>query len=210
MSKNLLFVGRLLILIVCLQANQAFADFKLGEFIKKGTEVVKQTGKIISTVNGESSESNASSASGSISQSTRGDEGQLRAKSDIEGISIKVKTCKRDENDNVVIVFTLGNSSGSNAECQLRSGNSEVFDDEGNSYSGDKYIRFADMNERFQPVWDAKLPDGIPVKYRMKIINVDPDATMLKKVTIFMYELPIGSLTGRVHLYNVPISRPGD
>lgn len=134
---------------------------------------------------------------------------QVSSKSDVEGISIKLKKCNRDENDNVTLIFTLLNDSGSKAVCQLRCGNSEAYDDEGNVYKNDK-LRFSSSDGRFQENWDADLPKDIAVKYRMKIKDVDPDATVLKQVSIYMYELPIGTMNGKVHLYNVPISRPGD
>ena len=135
--------------------------------------------------------------------------GKLRSSSDVEGISVKVKKCFRDENDNVTLIFTLLNDSGSKAVCQLRAGNSVAYDDEGNSYK-DNRLRFSAPDGRFQENWDAELPNDIAVKYRMRIKDVDPDAAVLKQVSIYMYELPIGTKNGKVHLYNVPISRPGD
>lgn len=134
---------------------------------------------------------------------------QIRSNSDVEGIAVKVKKCNRDESNNVTLIFTLLNNSGSKAVCQLRSGNSVAYDDEGNSYKDDK-LRFSSSEGRFQENWDAELPNDITVKYRMRIKDVDPDATVLKQVSIYMYELPIGTKNGKVHLYNVPISRPGD
>ena len=135
--------------------------------------------------------------------------GKLRSSSDVEGISVKVKKCFRDENDNVTLIFTLLNDSGSKAVCQLRAGSSVAYDDEGNSYK-DNRLRFSSPDGRFQENWDAELPNDIAVKYRMRIKDVDPDAAVLKQVSIYMYELPIGTKNGKVHLYNVPISRPGD
>lgn len=182
MRVTLNLITRLLVLTVCLMACEA-------TFSKKpsGAELGSQ-----------------------LTPAPAAAEQPLVVRSGIEGISLKVKTCKRDLNDDVIITFTLENYSSHGAECQLRSGDSRAFDEEGSVYEGGDIISFAGKDGLFHDCYDAKLPKDIPVKYRMRIKNVDPDATVFRKVSIFMYELPIGSLTGSVYILNLPITRPGD
>lgn len=206
MKKVFLTVLSVVIAALCMFANASDSQFKLKKLLKEaGKEVGKEVKKEWKAAGATSTETSTSWTSSS--SSTRRDDGRLKATSEIEGLEIKVKSCTADENDNVIIVFTLENLNKRDAECDFRP--SEAYDDEGNHYSGDA-IRFAPSNEQFSQNCVAKLPSGIPTKYRMRIKDVDPAASMLKKVKIAFYELPIGSMTGCVNIVNLPIKRVGD
>lgn len=178
------------------------AKKKKDQKIKEGIETV------ISSIFGGSGGTNNQTTPPKPSPKKEEDNG-IKAISGIEGLEVKVKTCEADENDNVVIVFTIKNVSKHDARCQIRSGSSEAYDDEGNIYKGNS-IRFALANETFMENCEAGLPRDVTTKYKMKISEVDPAASKLDLVKIYLYELPIGSMTGDLKLKNLPITRPGD
>lgn len=208
MKKRTLTIIGAMLLAMLMPVTNATAQ-NLFQKLKTTAEKIE---KGVSELNGSKSKESKTVGSSStelLASANPSTKGKVSSKSDVEGISVKVKKCFRDENDNVTLIFTLLNESGSKAVCQLRAGNSVAYDDEGNVYKDDR-IRFSSMDGGFQENWDADLPKDIAVKYRMRIKDVDDDAAVLKQVSIYMYELPIGTKNGRVHLYNVPISRPGD
>jgi hypothetical protein len=192
--------------IAAMSFNPAYSDE--AQFKKLLKKAGGELQKILEVSVNNASSTSSSSTSTSSKASNRRDDGKLKTESHIEGLEIKVKSCNADDNDNVIIIFTLENLNDYNAECSFRE--TQVYDDEGNCYEGEKYIRFAPANEQFKEYCDAKLPSGIPTKYKMRIRNVDPAASMLKMVTINLYELPIGSMTGDLQIKNLPITREGD
>lgn len=194
---RIVFITALCVSVMALgmPVNASDSKFDFNKILKAGKEVKKGIDAVSAT-------------SSSYSQSRRRrDNDKVKATSEIEGLEIKVKSCTADDNDNVIIVFTLENLNNYDAVCDFRE--SEAYDDEGNHYSGE-VVRFAPANEQFRQHCEAKLPSGIPTKYKMRIKDVDPAASMLKKVTISFYELPIGSMTGKVSIVNLPIKRAGD
>ncbi len=207
MKRMLKVIACALALTIITPVHNAVAS---GDFLKEIGKGVTEIGKDVlnGVLNGNDNQ--RSSSAPSSKPRVRKDDGRLKAVSNIEGLNIKVKNCYTDENDNVIIIFILENLNDYNATCDFRPDDSEAYDDEGNIYQGSKYIKYAPVNESFGQYHEAKLPSGVPTKYKMKIANVDPAATVLKQVKIYLYELPIGSMTGSLYLKNVPIQREGD
>lgn len=145
---------------------------------------------------------------------SRRDDGKLKTVSEIEGVNLKVKSCTADDNDNVILTFTLENTNDfTDNEIYLNPYEAKAYDDEGNIYATEKSIRFARGNEQYQQGNCAiSLPIEIPTKYRMRISNVDPAASVLKEIVIKIGQ-PLHTdqrFQGFIHLKNVPIKRSGD
>lgn len=144
---------------------------------------------------------------------SRRDDSKVRTISEIEGLNVKVKSCTADDNDNVFITFTIENTNDfTEGEIYFRESVAKAFDDEGNVYEGEKSIRFARGTDKFMSWCPVVLPTKIPTKYRMRISNVDPAASVLKEVVFELYQ-PLHTserFMGLIHLKNVPIKRAGD
>lgn len=135
------------------------------------------------------------------------DDGKLKAKSEIDGVFVKVKSCKADANDNVEIVFTLENTLDKDIRAALQGTYSIVYDDEGNTYEGSD-IEFAKAKDPYRSSEYVSLPAGIPMKFKMKIKDLDSDAAVLRKVVIAGDPASWSRKTAIIS--NLPITREGD
>lgn len=170
-------------------------------------KVKKVLGGLVNVIAGATS---GTTTSGTASRLV--DDGKIKAITDVDGLVVKVKSCTANDNGNVVIVFTLENQTRNDMKLTLSKGASEVYDDEGNVYKGHCYsdvITFA-LNDGTSLPGDGcsvnvSLPSGILTKYKVKIKDVDPVASMIKLVKIpFM-----GNKTS-LTFKNIPITREGD
>ncbi len=194
-----------LMVALCISANASESQFKLKKVLKAaGKELEREW-------NAASSES--TSASTSSTTTRRRDDGRLKVTSEVEGIVVKVKSCTADDNDNVTIVFTLENTNNfTQEEVSMRGSLATAYDDEGNVYKGEDNIKFASGTDQFFRGCWVDLPIEIPTKYRMRISDVDPAATVLKEVLIQL-DQPLHTdqkFQGKIYLRNVPITRQGD
>lgn len=135
------------------------------------------------------------------------DDGKLKAKSEIDGVLVKVKSCKADANDDVEIVFTLENTLDKDVKIALQPTYSIVYDDEGNTYEGSD-MEFAKFKDPYKCSVYVTLPSGIPMKFKMKLSDIDSDATILKKVV--MGGDPASWSRKTAIISNLPITREGD
>lgn len=200
MNKTLKLIACLVLAMTCISTNAQ--DLK--SLLKKGAKEVGTT--VIGTaISGNKESKNVSGFHGND---------RLRVQTAIDGLSVKVKTCEADANGNVILTFTLENQTNKDASTNgFYASSSRANDDEGNEYIGKEYsnspILFSKGNELdYRYYLDVNLPSGIPVKYKMKIIDVDPAARMLRLVTINLGGY--GNWHGNINLHNIPITREGD
>ncbi len=175
-------------------------------------KVKKVVGGLLNVISGATSgasTSTTSTATGAKSNMRRPDDGKLKATFDKDGIVTKIKSCTANDIGDVVIVFTLENQTNKDYRCRLLSEQTDVYDDEGNIYKGNNIISFAVANGEYNMYnCEVEIPAGMLLKYRIKIKDVDPAASMLKMVKSETYN----GLDPRNHLVfkNVPITREGD
>ncbi|MCI9284317.1 MAG: hypothetical protein HFJ91_00575, partial [Muribaculaceae bacterium] len=75
--------------------------------------------------------------------------------------------------------------------------------DEGNIYSGVGNVLFSQGKGEFVKfLYDSKYPAGLPVKFRIKIKNVEPEACKFERIDLYL-----NGFGGKVHAYNLPINR---
>lgn len=200
MNKTLKLIVCLVFTMTCFPTNAQ----DLGSLLKKGA---KEVGKKVveSAFSGNKGSKNVSVADGNY---------RLRVQTAIDGLSVKVKTCEEDANGNIILTFTLENQTNKDATTSgLNAIYSKANDDEGNEYKGNEYssspILFSKGNElNYRSFINVDLPSGIPVKYKMKIIDVDPAARILRLVTINLNGT--NNWHGNINLHNIPITREGD
>lgn len=138
---------------------------------------------------------------------------KMTVKSEIEGLDVDVKSCQADAKGDVIISFTLENTTTTAAEePSLPTNSVKIFDNAGNSY-GDDNVRFAKGRNGFERYrLSIDLPSQVVLKYRMKIMDVDPEATVLKEVMFTVFE-PLHTdrrFNGKVFIRNLPITRTTD
>ncbi len=190
-----------LMVALSISANASESQFKLKKVLKAaGKELEREW-------NAASSES--TSASTSSTTTRRRDDGRLKVTSEVEGIVVKVKSCVADDNDNVIIIFSLENLKDNEFINRFWADYSKVYDDEGNLYEKSKSIVFAPYNEAFGLNDMINLPSEIPMKFKMKISDVDPAASVLKMVKINIGQYT-GDFNNNIYIKNLPITRPGD
>ncbi len=129
--------------------------------------------------------------------------GKLRTTSDVEGVKLKIKSCTADEDDNVIIEYTLRNTTDRDIKGYCDGDHVNAIDDEGNIYSGVGNVLFSQGKGEFVKfLYDSKYPAGLPVKFRIKIKNVEPEACKFERIDLYL-----NGFGGKVHAYNLPINR---
>lgn len=183
--------------------NSANASGDLKKILKKvGDELGKE---LVST----RSESTGSSSSSSYKSPTkRRDDGRLKTESDLECYKLKVKSCTVDDNDVATIEFSIENLTDKDISGYIGSYDSKVYDDEGTCYD-DNYLSLAKANGDFDRNVSFTLPSELSMKFRMRIKNIDPSASVLKRVMINTWNYSKNQ-NGYMTIYNLPITREGD
>lgn len=172
-------------------------------------KILKEAGDILTTpsTSGTSSTSGTTSATSQYKSPTRRDDGKLRVTTEHEGLKVKVKSCIVDQDDNAIIEFSVENQTNSDSNINFYRSDSEVYDDEGTCYTS-KFISYSSSNGQFDSDFSVGIPSGIPVKARMRIKNIDPNASMLKLVNIDA--LVGGMKRAYIQIRNLPLTREGD
>lgn len=183
--------------------NPANASGDLKKILKKvGDELGKE---LVST----RSESTGTSSSTSYKSPTkRRDDGRLKTESELDCYKLKVKSCTVDDNDVATIEFSVENLTDYDISGYMTNNDSKVYDDEGTCYDNN-YISFATGNGDYHPNVSFTLPSDLSMKFRMRIKNVDPSASVFKRIIIYTWN-HTKNQNGYMTIYNLPITREGD
>ncbi len=138
----------------------------------------------------------------------RRDDGRIKAESELDCYKLKVKSCKVDDNDVATIEFSIENTSNYDISGYMTNYDSKAYDDEGTCYDGN-YLSLAIGNGDFQPNVTFTLPAELSMKFRMRIKNVDPSASVFKRINIYTWN-HTKDQNGYMTIYNLPITREGD
>lgn len=217
----------LLIFLFSLIGSTCFtANADILKSIEKG---LKTANKVLGSSSSSSSGSNNSrsnSSSQSNNQQTKKkkrskegltQQGEITIDTGTPDIKINIKRCEVSSKM-CVIDFTIENVSDEDYMAVLSGGSSRycptvVYDDEGNSFSGNSVKVCGSNNNPTDGSMDVKLIEGIPLKFRIQIWGLPTFATSIKRVNLGLHCKALGIGTDdddQIRITNIPIHRDGD
>lgn len=177
------------------------------------TKILKKVGnELVNTALESSTSSSSTSTSSYKSPAKKRDDGKLKTESELECYKLKVKSCTVDDNDVAIIEFSIENTTDHDINGSLQCSDSKVFDDEGTCYDysyNNSYLSMALGNGDFKNSVSFTLPSELSLKFRMKVKDIDPSASVLKRIIINIWNYTKNQ-NGVMTIYNLPITREGD
>lgn len=186
--KNLLILTTFFLLLSSVASAQILDKVLKG--VEKTNKILDEADKMFGNDNSSPSSSRRKQASGFQIVSPHPD------------IEIQFKRCIIS--GSTVILDMIITNYGKDATIQLGgSSYTQVYDDMGNQYDKTS-VSIADGEMRD---WQSALfPTEVPLKFRMQISDVNPEASMFKRINLNIYSKTI-KIDEVIILYNVPITR---
>lgn len=186
--KNLLILTTFFLLLSSVASAQILDKVLKG--VEKTNKILDEADKMFGNDNSSPSSSRRKQASGFQIVSPHPD------------IEIQFKRCIIS--GSTVILDMIITNYGKDATIQLGgSSYTQVYDDMGNQYDKTS-VSIADGEMRD---WQSALfPTEVPLKFRMQISDVNPEASMFKRINLNIYSKTI-KFDEVIILYNVPITR---
>lgn len=186
--KNLLILTTFFLLLSSVASAQILDKVLKG--VEKTNKILDEADKMFGNDNSSPSSSRRKQASG------------FKIVSPHPDIEIQFKRCIIS--GSTVILDMIITNYGKDATIQLGgSSYTQVYDDMGNQYDKTS-VSIADGEMRD---WQSALfPTEVPLKFRMQISDVNPEASMFKRINLNIYSKTI-KFDEVIIMYNVPITR---